>query len=323
MTNQSTPVIQRREGPRSFGKVSLFGALVASALSVMGVAPGVASAASTSGVIKAVAAENEYASVLSQIGGKYVKVTSILSNPNTDPHTYEASPSIAESVGQAQLVVQNGVGYDSFMNNIEAASPNSARKVIIVQHVMGLPNSTPNPHLWYNPKTMPAVAKAMASDLASLEPKHRTYFQSKLTAFDASLKPWLQAIASFKAKYAGVKVAVTEPVADYLLKAMGADILTPFVFQADIMNGVDPSPEDITLEKGYFTKHEVKVFCYNQQVVSPLTVSIRQTAEANKVPVVGVYETMPTPGYNYQTWMLAEVNAIQKAIVDHTSTQKL
>jgi zinc/manganese transport system substrate-binding protein len=282
-----------------------------------------ASASTKSGVIKAVGAENEYANVLSQIGGKYVSVTSILNNPNTDPHTFEASPSVANAVSQARLVVQNGVGYDGFMNSIEAASSNPKRKVIVVQHVLGLADDTPNPHLWYKPKTMPAVASVMANDLAKLDPSHRAYFQKNLATFNASLQPWLSAIASFKSKYAGTRVAVTEPVADYLLVAMGAKILTPFVFQADIMNGVDPSPEDITLENGFFTKHEAQVFCYNQQVVSSLTVSVRQTAEANDVPVVGVYETMPTPGYDYQTWMLAEVKAIQKAVADHTSTKKL
>jgi len=322
MTVRTSSVIERRGVPLSL-KIFLSVSLLASVVLVTGFSPSVASASSTSSVINAVAAENQYANVLSQIGGKYVKVTSILNNPNTDPHTYEASPSIAQSVGRSQLIVQNGVGYDSFMNNIEAASPNPKRKVIVVQHVLKLPDSTSNPHLWYNPTTMPAVAKVMASDLTALAPNHRVYFQSKLTAFDASLQPWLRAVASFKAKYSGTKLAVTEPVADYLLQAMGAKILTPFVFQADVMNGVDPSPEDITLEKGYFTKHQAKVFCYNEQVVSSLTASIRQSALANNVAVVGVYETMPTPGYNYQTWMLAEVNAIQKAVVDHTSTQKL
>ena len=107
----------------------------------------------------------------------------------------------------------------------------------------------------------------------------------------------MSAIAAFKAKYRGTPVAVTEPVADYLLQAMGANILTPFVFQADIMNGVDPAPEDITLENGFFTKHQVKVFCYNQQVVDSLTTSIRHNRPEGHVPVVGVYETMPTPGF--------------------------
>lgn len=305
-------------------KLALSGVLAASALAVAGLTAASASASTNkSGPIIAVGAENEYANVLSQIGGKYVNVTSILNNPNTDPHTFEASASVAEAIAKAQLIVQNGVGYDSFMNSIEAASPNSQRTVIVAQNVLGLPTDTKNPHLWYKPKTMPAVSKVMAKDLEKIEPAHKAYFEANLAKFQASLQPWFNAIAAFKKKYAGTKVAVTEPVADYLLEAMGAKILTPWVFQADIMNGVDPAPEDITLEDGYFAKHEVKAFCYNQQVVDALTTSIRQSAVKNKVPVVGVYETMPTPGYDYQTWMEAEVASIEDAVVSHKSTQKL
>jgi zinc/manganese transport system substrate-binding protein len=163
-------------------------------------------------VINGVGAENEYANVLGQIGGRYVHVSSILNNPNTDPHTFESSPSVAEEVSAAQLIVQNGVGYDTFMNKIESASPNSARKVIVVQSLLGLPDSTPNPHLWYNPKTMPAAAKAMADDLSDLQPAHAAYFQANLKRFDASLAPWFGAIAAFKAQHKGVAVATTEPV---------------------------------------------------------------------------------------------------------------
>ncbi len=305
------------------GKIALSGVLAVASLTVAALSAAPASASTKSNVIIAVGAENEYANVLSQIGGKYVKVTSILNNPNTDPHTFEASASVAEVVSKAQLIVQNGVGYDGFMNSIEAASPNSSRKVIVVQNVLGLPTDTKNPHLWYSPKTMPAVSKVMAKNLEAIDPSHKAYFAANLATFQASLQPWFNAIAAFKAKYSGTKVAVTEPVADYLLQAMGAKILTPWVFQADIMNGVDPAPEDITLEDGYFTKQQVKVFCYNQQVVDALTTSIRLTALKNKVPVVGVYETMPTPGYDYQTWMEAEVSAIEAAITSGKSTQKL
>jgi zinc/manganese transport system substrate-binding protein len=298
-------------------------AAAALAAAVAGCGSGSAASASSTGVINAIGAENEYANVLGQLGGRYVHVSSILNNPNTDPHTFEASPSVASEVSAATLIVQNGVGYDTFMNKIESASPNSKRKVITVQNLLGLPDNTPNPHLWYNPTTMPVAAKAMTADLSALQPAHKAYFQARLAKFDASLKPWLTAIAQFKARYSGTPVAVTEPVADYMLQAMGMKILTPFAFQADIMNGVDPSPQDISLENGYFTQHQVKVFCYNQQVVDSLTTSIRQTAIKAGVPVVGVYETMPTPGYDYQTWMLAELHAIEKALTSKTSTQKL
>ncbi len=276
-----------------------------------------------SGVISAIGAENEYANVLGQIGGRYVHVSSILNDPNTDPHTFESSPSVAQQVSSAQLIVQNGVGYDTFMNKIESASSNSKRKVIVVQNVLGLPTDTPNPHLWYAPRTMPAVASVMAADLSALQPSHAAYFKANLAKFTASLAPLHRAIAAFRAKYVGTTVATTEPVADYLLQAMGMNNLTPFAFQADIMNGVDPAPEDITLENGFFTRHQVKVFCYNQQVVDSLTTSIRETALRAGVPVVGVYETMPAPGYDFQSWMMAEVNAIEKAVTAKISTERL
>src|SRR5690348_7792105 len=220
---------------------------------------------SAGGAIVAVGAENEYANVISQIGGKYVQVTAILNNPNTDPHSFESSPSVSQTVGAAQLVVQNGVGYDAWINKIEAAAPNSKRKVIDVQHLLHLPDSTPNPHLWYAPSTMPAVARAIAADLAALQPAHAAVFRANLARFNASLRPWYQALAHFKAAYPGTPVAVTEPVGDDLLKAAGARILTPFGFERDVMNGVDPSPQDVSLQTSLFSSHKIKAFLYNQQ----------------------------------------------------------
>ncbi len=285
--------------------------------------PGPATAADSTATIVAVGAENEYANVISQVGGKYVRVTAIASNPNTDPHSFEASASVAQVVGSAQLVVQNGLGYDSYMNKIEAAAPNAKRKVIDVQKLLGLPDSTPNPHLWYKPSTMPAVAHAIARDLAAAAPAHAAYFTANAAAFDRSLQPWYRAIAQFKATYPGTPVATTEPVSDYMLQAAGARNLTPFAFQADIMNGVDPSPQYVSLQDDLFASHKVKVFVYNQQVTDSLTDSFLSAAHRAGVPVVGVYETMPTPGYSYQSWMLAEVRALRNAVADKVSTQKL
>jgi zinc/manganese transport system substrate-binding protein len=298
-------------------------ALCAAAVLLAAACSSASASPSAAGKIVAVGAENEYANVIGQIGGKYVSVSAIESNPNTDPHTFEASPSVAQVVSSAQLVVQNGIGYDTYMNKIESAAPNSQRKVIDVQTLLGLPDSTPNPHLWYNPRTMPAVAKAVADDLSGLQPAHKAYFQANAATFDASLQPWYRAIAHFKATYPGTAVAVTEPVGDYMLQAAGTDIRTPFRLQADIMNGVDPAPQDVTLEDSLFSAHKVTVFVYNQQVTDALTASFLATAHKYGIPVVGVYETMPVPGYDYQSWMLAEVNALQKAVADHISTEKL
>jgi zinc/manganese transport system substrate-binding protein len=274
-------------------------------------------------IIRVVAAENEYGNVAAQIGGKYVNVTSVENNPNTDPHSYEVSPGVARAVSAAQLVIQNGVGYDAFMTKIESASANSKRQVIDVQNLLRLPDSTPNPHLWYDPKTMPKVANSLAADFATLQPTNASYFKTNAATFIASLQPWLAAIARFKATYPNTPVATTEPVADYMLEASGAHNLTPFGFQADIMNGVDPSPQDVTLQTGLFADHKVKVFVYNQQVTDSLTGTFITAAKKAGIPVIGVYETMPVPGFNYQSWMLAEVEALQKAVADKISTVKL
>ncbi len=208
----------------------LAGAVVALALTAAGCASTTASnSADSSTVITAIGAENEYANVLAQIGGRYVRVSSILDNPNTDPHTFEASPAVAQKVSSASLIVQNGVGYDSWISKMEAASPNPQRKVIVAQSVLGLPDSTPNPHLWYDPKTMPAVAKAMAADLSDLVPAHKAYFRAE----PGGLRPLARSLAAAPSRRSRrstrhTVVATTEPVADYLLQAMGITNLTPF-----------------------------------------------------------------------------------------------
>jgi zinc/manganese transport system substrate-binding protein len=278
---------------------------------------------SSRGRILAVGAENEYANVISQIGGRYVQAVAVESNPNTDPHSFEASPSVAEEVSSARLVVQNGVGYDSFMNKIESASSSSSRRVIDVQTLLGLPDSTPNPHLWYKPTTMPVLAAALVADLSAIEPQHAAYFRANAQSFDRSLAPWYAAIKHFRDSYPGTPVATTEPVGDYMLEAAGTRNLTPFTLQADIMNGVDPAPQSVTLENSLFAGHRVKAFVYNEQVTDSLTASFLDQAKNYRVPVVGVYETMPTPGYSYQSWMLAEVQALERAVADRVSTEKL
>jgi zinc/manganese transport system substrate-binding protein len=301
------------------------------ALSIVGVlagcstttAAGSGSGTAAGGKIVAVGAENEYASVISQIGGSYVSVSSIMSNPNTDPHTFEASASVAKEIGAAKLIVQNGVGYDDFMTKIESSSSAPADDVIVAQKVLGLPDDTPNPHLWYKPSTMPAVAKAIAARLEKLDPSHASTFEKNLATFQASLTPWTNELSTFKATYPDVPVAVTEPVADYALEAAGADIKTPFSLQASIMNDTDPSPQDSATQDALFTGGKVKAFLYNQQVTDAVTSKYLTLAKQNHIPVVGVYETMPTDGYTYQTWMLAEIKALEKALATGTSTEKL
>jgi zinc/manganese transport system substrate-binding protein len=300
-------------------QLSVLTALAAS----LAVGPVTAAVAAPPGEINAIGVENEYADVISQIGGKYVRVQAIETDPNTDPHTFEASPKVAKQIAAAQLIVVNGVGYDAWADKIMSATPRPNRKVINVQKLLGLPDDTANPHLWYDPKTMPAVAKALGDTLATIQPAHAEYFHAHAEKFVASLQPWNAAIAAFKAKHDKTPMAVTEPVADYMLEAMGLNILTPFSLQKAIMDGTDPQPQDVTFQNNLFNEHKAQVFAYNQQVTSNLTKSYLELAKKNGVPVVGVYETMPMPGYTYQSWMLAEVAALEKAVTSKVSTQTL
>src|ERR1700729_2695284 len=180
-------------GPRraslSVALVALVAGLVAAGCGSSAPADGstASNASATAGTaIVAVGAENEYANVISQIGGRYVRASAIMSDPNTDPHTFEATPRVAQTVSQAKLVVQNGVGYDAFMSKIESASPSSSRRVIDVQTLLGRPDDTRNPHLWYDPRTMPEVAAQLVKDLSALEPAHASYFKTNGERFDAS-----------------------------------------------------------------------------------------------------------------------------------------
>lgn len=281
---------------------------------------GAQSAKST--VIQAVGAENEYANVIAQIGGKYVSVVGIMDNPNTDPHVYEASTTDARYIAGAQLVVENGVGYDGFIQKLEAASPNAKRLNINVGSALGYPANLMNPHLWFKPTTMSRVAALIAADLSKLDPAQKDYFHRNLSVFDKSLQPWYAAIAQLKKTYHGAPVAVTEPVFDYVLQACGLDIKTPWSFQASVMNGTDPSPQDVQIEENLLKKHLVKVFAYNQQTPDSQTVMLLGIAQKYHVPTIGVYETMPY-GHTYQTWMMNEVHILRLALSKGVSTETI
>jgi zinc/manganese transport system substrate-binding protein len=271
--------------------------------------------------IRAIGAENMYADVIAQIGGPYVTVTSILDNPNTDPHAYESSTTDASAVGKADLIVQNGLGYDAFMGKLEAASPRTGRTVITVGDTLGFKTGD-NPHLWYQPQTMPTVAGLIAAQLSRRDPAHAAVFEANRTKFIASLKPWVAQIDALRHAFPAAPVAVTEPVFNYTAGAIGFDVRTPNAFQLAIEEGNDPAPQDVAAMRTLLSTRAVRVFIYNQQTVEPTTSQLLDVARRSHVPVVGVYETMPA-GYTYASWMKAEVDAVGLALRRHRSTERL
>jgi zinc/manganese transport system substrate-binding protein len=270
------------------------------------------STGSSSGKINAVAGENFYGDLVSRVGGDLVSVTSILSDPNVDPHTYESSTQNAQAVADATLVVENGLGYDSFVDQLIAASPRSDRKVIDVQTLLGLPDGV-NPHVWYDPSTMPKVARAVADALEGLQPASKSTVEANLNTYLDSFGPLTAKIAELKARFPGTPVAYTEPVPGYLLAALGFPVLTPEGFAKAIEGGTDPAPSDVAAQQDLLTGHKVKLLLYNSQATSPVTESIKTLAVRSGVPVVGVSETMP-PGDSFVGWQLAQLNSIESAL---------
>jgi zinc/manganese transport system substrate-binding protein len=271
------------------------------------------------GTVLVVGAESQYADVLAQLGGRFVTAQAIISNPNVDPHTFEVGTSAGRAIASARLIVQNGAGYDAWMGQLESATSGSARTVLVAQQIVGAPAASFNPHLWYSPTTMSAVAVAIERALSTIEPAHAGYFAARLAAFEAEMASWRTAIDAFRAAHHGVTAAVTEPVADDLLMAMGITVRTPRQFQADVMNGVDPSPQDVATQQSLLDTGGVTLLAYNTQVTDSLTSSLRARARASGIPVVGVSELMPY-GDHYVSWMIAETRAIADAVASHPST---
>jgi zinc/manganese transport system substrate-binding protein len=269
-------------------------------------------APSSSTVINVVAAENFYGDVVKQLGGSHVAVTSILSNPNVDPHEYESNVQTAVAVSKAQLVVENGAGYDTWMDKLLSASPNSSRIVLVSADIAGhkLPD---NPHVWYGIDNMPTIAQAITGALKKLDAADAATFDKNLATFKQSLVPLEQKISDINKKYKGIPVALTETIYLYQTIPEGLDVLTPFEFQKANAEGTDPPANTVVETNTQVTRKEVKVLIYNVQTVTPITTNLQNEAQNLNIPIVPVSETMP-PGKTYQTWMMAQLNTLQQAL---------
>ncbi|MBL7493692.1 zinc ABC transporter substrate-binding protein [Frankia sp. AgB1.9] len=261
-----------------------------------------------------VAAENFWGNITSQIGGSRVAVTSIISDPNADPHEYESDPKDAAAISKAAFVIENGVGYDDFVHKLLAASPKSGREVLSIEKTVGVGGDNPNPHLWYNPTYVIAAAKAIEAQLEKEDPAGATSFQANLATFLTGEQGVVAVIDQIKAKYTGTPVAYTERVPGYLVEAAGLKLATPASFSQSIEDGNDPSPGDTTAFDTALSSHAVKVLLYNSQVTSPITQKARALATTSGIPVVGVSETLPLGEKDFQTWQADQAKAILAAL---------
>ena len=267
-------------------------------------------------VIQVVAAENFYGDIVKQLGGSHVAVTSILSNPNVDPHEYESNVQTAIAVSKAQLVVENGNGYDAWMDRLLSASPNNSRVVLVGANIADhkLPD---NPHVWYGIENMPAIAQAITAALKKLDTANASTFDSNLATFKQSLVLLEQKIREINKKYKGTPVALTETIYLYQAVPEGLVVLTPFDFQKAIAEGNDPPADTVIEANNQITRKEVKILIYNSQTVTPITTNLQNEAKNLNIPVVAISETMP-PGKTYQTWMIDQLNTLQLSLATAT-----
>ncbi len=275
---------------------------------------GSTTSAAASGPVNVVASSNVWGDITKQIGGEHVNVTSILSDPNADPHQYEADAKTGAAISKAQLVVENGLGYDDFMDKLLAASPNANRTVLNAADVMKISGSDANPHIWYDIAKIPDVATAIADQLGKLDPADAGAFTANAKTFTDSLTPLTAGIDNIKAKYPGAPVGYTERVPGYLVEAAGLKLATPASFAQSIEDGNDPSVADNSAMDAALTGKTIKLLLYNGQVTSPATDAVKQLAQSNGVPVAGVTETLPPMDKNFQAWQLRQINEITTAL---------
>jgi zinc/manganese transport system substrate-binding protein len=258
-----------------------------------------------------VAAENFYGDVAKQIGGNAVKVNSILTNPDQDPHLFEASPSVARSLSGAKIVVSNGIDYDPWIEKLLSASRSAGRIEIVVGDLVGK-KSGDNPHIWYDTRTMTAFADALTDALTAIDPSNKDGYGQRLAVFKASLKPINDKVAELKDRLSGTPATATEPVFGYMFGALGMDVRNGD-FQLAVMNDTEPSPSQVAAFENDLRNHQVKVLVYNSQASDPLADRMVGFAKAAKIPIVGASETEP-PGETYQAWMASELDAVDKAL---------
>lgn len=268
--------------------------------------------------LQVVVAENFWGSIAKQEAGSHASVTSIIVNPNADPHSYEPTTADARLVAGARYVILNGVGYDAWGQKLLQANPVKGRRVLVIGDLFGKKEGD-NPHLWYNPSYVARVAARITSDLQALDPTDRAYFAQQHNHFmNVSLRPYHQEIALIARRYHGVKVGATESIFQYLAQALRLDLITPYSFMKAISEGTEPTAQDKVTFDRQITGREVKVFVYNSQNSTPDVNALLAKARAAHLQIATVTETLQPASVTFQAWQLSQLKALQRALAGAT-----
>jgi zinc/manganese transport system substrate-binding protein len=272
------------------------------------------SAAGGGSGIRVVAAENFWGSIASQLAGSKASVQSIIVNPATDPHSYEPTAADARTLATAQLAVVNGVGYDPWAPKLLAANPAPGRVVLTVGDLFGLKEGD-NPHRWYDPANVEAVAKAITADLTKLDPKNGAYYSQQRAQFESTgLAQYHALIAQIKSRYSGVPVGASESIFAALAPSLGVKLVTPYSFMKAISEGTEVTAQDTITTQRQITSHQLKVWIYNSQNATPGIQRLNALARANHIPIATVTETLSPPSASFEQWQTAQLQRLLAAL---------
>jgi zinc/manganese transport system substrate-binding protein len=275
-------------------------------------------ASGSSGPVQVVAAENFWGSIAAQVGGSHVHVTSIIVDPNADPHSYEPTAADARTVAQAQYVIVNGAGYDPWADRLLQANPVSGRKELNVGDFNGK-HEGDNPHMWYNPDYVTAVVNKIRDDLKALDPVDASAFTQSAQAFlTTGLAQYHDLIAAIKAKYSGTPVGATESIFSYLAPALGLNLVTPYSYLKAVSEGQDISAADEATVEQQITQKQIKVLIYNSQNTPNNIQALINRARANHIPVATITETLTPATASFQDWQSSQLQGIQSALAQAT-----
>jgi zinc/manganese transport system substrate-binding protein len=273
---------------------------------------------STAGRLQVVAAENFWGSIASQLGGSRVAVTSIIVNPDTDPHSYEPTASDGIALARSQMAIVNGIGYDAWAPKLIAANPSSSRLVLTVGDLLGLRQGD-NPHQWYSPSSVQRVIDAIVADYRRLDPGDAAYFDQRRSALETrGLARYRALLREIRSRYAGVAVGYSESIFQPLGQALGLRLITPYSFAKAVAEGTDVSAADKLTVDLQTQSRQIRVWVYNSQNATPDVQRVTQIARQARIPITTLTETLSPASASFEQWQVAELTRLLQAL--HSAT---
>jgi zinc/manganese transport system substrate-binding protein len=274
-------------------------------------------AASSPNQLSVIAGENFWGSIVSQIGGSHVAVTSIVTDPNADPHQYESSSTDARAFADANYVILNGAGYDGWGQKLLDGNPSTSRRVLVVADLLGK-HVGDNAHFWYDPASVERVADQITADLKSIDSGNAGDYTTQRAAFESALSRYHQRISAIRSQFSGIKVGSTESIFVYMASALGLNLISPPEFMKAVAEGNDPPASSVTEFEDQLQTKQVSILVYNTQTVTPTTTSIQQLATQNQIPIVGISETIQPLSASFQDWQSGQLDKILAKLSGHS-----